>query len=113
MYSFYALKGLISTKDYNCWALFVKACQLLCTQTITVDQINDSDLYLKTFCEQCALIYGRQTCTININMHLHLHLHESLLNFGPVYSFWCYSFERYNMANLVNYIETTTASQFS
>ena len=29
-------------------------------------------------------------------MHLHQHLSECILDFGPVYSFWLYSFERYN-----------------
>ena len=29
-------------------------------------------------------------------MHLHLHLSECLLDYGPLYGFWCYSFERYN-----------------
>lgn len=30
------------------------------------------------------------------NMHMHCHLHEVLLDYGPVYSFWCFSYERYN-----------------
>ena len=29
-------------------------------------------------------------------MHLHLHLKECMLDYGPVYSFWCFSFERFN-----------------
>ena len=29
-------------------------------------------------------------------MHLHQHLSKCILDFGPVYSFWLYSFERYN-----------------
>ncbi len=34
------------------------------------------------------------TCTIN--MHLHGHLTECIRDFGPVYSFWCFAFERMN-----------------
>lgn len=30
------------------------------------------------------------------NMHLHLHLKESLLDYGPIYAFWLFSFERFN-----------------
>ena len=30
------------------------------------------------------------------NMHRHCHLCECILDFGPVYGFWCFSFERYN-----------------
>ena len=29
-------------------------------------------------------------------MHLHCHLAECIKDFGPVYAFWCFSFERYN-----------------
>ena len=29
-------------------------------------------------------------------MHLHMHLKECLQDFGPVYSFWCFGFERFN-----------------
>ena len=27
---------------------------------------------------------------------MHCHLHNCLLDYGPVYSFWCFSYERYN-----------------
>lgn len=29
-------------------------------------------------------------------MHLHCHLRECIEDYGPVYSFWCFAFERYN-----------------
>ena len=29
-------------------------------------------------------------------MHLHLHIKEWVLNYGPVYAFWCFPFERFN-----------------
>ena len=29
-------------------------------------------------------------------MHLHLHYKEIILDYGPVYSYWCFSFERLN-----------------
>ena len=31
-----------------------------------------------------------------MNMHLHGHIKECIEDFGPVYSFWCFSFERLN-----------------
>ena len=31
-----------------------------------------------------------------MNMHLHGHLTACIRDFGPVYSFWCFSFERLN-----------------
>ena len=30
------------------------------------------------------------------NMHLHAHLKECILDYGPLYGFWAFSFERYN-----------------
>lgn len=29
-------------------------------------------------------------------MHLHCHLNDIILDLGPIHSFWCFSFERYN-----------------
>ena len=29
-------------------------------------------------------------------MHMHAHLNEGLLDYGPVYNFWLFSFEHYN-----------------
>ena len=39
-------------------------------------------------------LYGSQFLTLN--MHLHLHLPECFQDYGPCYSFWLFSFERYN-----------------
>ncbi len=30
------------------------------------------------------------------NMHLDVHLADCVLDYGPIYSFWLFSFERYN-----------------
>lgn len=30
------------------------------------------------------------------NMHLHCHLKECVLDYGPLHSFWCFPFERFN-----------------
>lgn len=46
------------------------------------------------FCNTFKYIYGPENCTIN--MHLHGHLRQCIEDFGPVYSFWCFSFERLN-----------------
>ena len=38
------------------------------------------------------------------NMHLHMHLKQCILDFGPIYGFSFFSFERYNgiLGNLSN-----------
>ena len=48
----------------------------------------------KIFHSKFAEIFGKEHCTPN--MHMTMHIKDCLLDFGPVYSFWCFSFERYN-----------------
>ena len=38
--------------------------------------------------------YGPEKITLNI--HLSLHIADCCNDYGPLYSFWCYSFERMN-----------------
>ncbi|POG76838.1 hypothetical protein GLOIN_2v1451707, partial [Rhizophagus irregularis DAOM 181602=DAOM 197198] len=33
---------------------------------------------------------------ITLNLHLLLHLYECAKDFGPLYAFWCFLFERMN-----------------
>ena len=74
--------------------LYVKACWLLCSRSISFNGLNDGDSAFLEFCEMFVRIYGRKNCTMN--MHLHGHIKECIEDFGPVYSFWCFSFERLN-----------------
>ena len=94
VYSVVSLKGILHPDHLRCWLLFVRACNMLCTQIITIDAIRVAHCYLVEFCRQYVSLYGEENCTPN--MHLHLHLKECLLDYGPVQSFWCYPFERFN-----------------
>lgn len=49
--------------------------------------------FLLNFCQGLQKLYGKHHVTPN--MHLHRHL-DCILDYGPVYSFWLFSFERYN-----------------
>ena len=51
-------------------------------------------MLLLKFRTQFERFYGRKE--VRINMRLHCHLKECIENYGPVYSFWCFAFERYN-----------------
>ena len=53
-------------------------------------RIKNSEVICKLF----EHLYGTTKCTPN--MHLSCHLVECTRDYGPVYSFWCFSFERYN-----------------
>ena len=94
VYSSIVLKTVLPEPDYNCWLLFVRACSLLLSGAITFSNIEQADEFLCMFCSRFQELYGEESCTFN--MHLHLHLKESLMAYGPLHSFWCFSFERYN-----------------
>ena len=76
------------------WQRFVLASRTLCQPVITKDEILKADALLLNFCKDFEKLYGKYAVTPN--MHLCCHIKDSLLDFGPVYAFWLFSFERYN-----------------
>ena len=94
LYSLPALKNILPFNHYNCWLLFVKACKLICCRSITLNQLEEAGTLLVSFCKKFEDLYGSAFCTINL--HLHRHLKECIEDFGPVYAFWLFSFERLN-----------------
>lgn len=49
---------------------------------------------MDAFFRSAEQLYGSSFLTLN--MHLHLHLSDCFNDYGPCYSFWLFSFERYN-----------------
>ena len=94
IYSAICLKDKLETNHLQCWLVYVRACSILVSRSISKLCLDAADQYLLQFCKVFQRLYGAQHCTIN--MHLHLHLKEIVLDYGPVYSFWCFSFERLN-----------------
>ena len=94
VFSTFALKDILPERHLQCWKLFVRACRILCSTVISTSQVKIADELLLKFCRTVQDLYG--TSFITPNMHLHCHLCECVLDFGPVYGFWCFSFERYN-----------------
>ena len=94
VYSMYALRGLISQDEYYCWQAFVLACYLVCRRTIERQDIDKADLLFVKFCRHVERLYG--AAVITPNMHLHCHLGDCMKDYGTVYGFWCFSYERYN-----------------
>ena len=60
--------------------------------------MNEADILLMQFCKTFQELYnnyyGDKKCTPN--MHLHCHLHQTILDYGPAHSSWCFAFERFN-----------------
>lgn len=64
------------------------------TRSTSEKHIAIIDFHLKRYLETTVQLYGPSS--IVPNHHLSLHLTECLRNFGPVYSWWSFPFERYN-----------------
>ena len=89
-----ALKEILPASHLKYWLLFVKACSLLSSRVLKKSNVHLAHQYLTMFCKEFETVNGKQHCTPN--MHLHLHLEDCILDYGPLYAFWCYAFERYN-----------------
>ena len=94
VYSVPILHTILTLDDLRCWSHFVEACSLLLKPIVTIDDVIKGDEKLTAFCNTYEKLYGKNKCTPN--MHLHLHLKDCMLDYGPVHSFWCFPFERYN-----------------
>ena len=66
----------------------------MCSVLISCGNAKVADRLLMEFCQRFESLYGSEYVTPN--MHLHCHLYDCILDFGPIYSFWLFSFEREN-----------------
>lgn len=94
IFSVYALKGLLPDNHLEYWRKFVLACKIVCTRSLAKSNVKVAHKLLLSFCESVEKAFGQEAITPN--MHLHAHLHKCLNDFGPVYAFWLFSFEREN-----------------
>ena len=93
-FSSYSLKGMIPGEHYQCWQLFSKACFYMCRREIRANELELADSLLEEFCRYYVSLFGKDHCTINL--HLSCHLSECVRDYGPVYSFWLFAYERLN-----------------
>ena len=69
------------------------ACFHICAPVISIQNLEQGHALLMQFCSSFENTYGKNRVTPN--MHLHRHLKDCVLDYGPVYSFWLFSFERF------------------
>ena len=102
LFSIYVLADVIPKRDKECSRKFVLPCQYICKRIISENDITIAHGLLIQLCKDFEIFYGKEKVISNI--HLHVHLKDCLLDFGPIYSFWLFSFERYNgmLGNLPN-----------
>ena len=94
IHSMHVLRGILPNDQLEVWEMFILASRILCQPVLTHDEVRRADVLLLEFCKGFSRIYGNDVVTPN--MHLSCHLIDSLLDYGPVYGFWLFSFERYN-----------------
>lgn len=94
LFSIFTLTGCLPIDHLEYWRKFVIACKLLCTRYLSRNHVKISNFLLLSFCKKVEQAFGCESITPN--MHMHVHLDKCLYDFGPVYSFWLFSFEREN-----------------
>ncbi|OAD78516.1 hypothetical protein PHYBLDRAFT_163625 [Phycomyces blakesleeanus NRRL 1555(-)] len=108
IYSLFILKRILPVKHLSNWMFFVNACRLLTKPSVTPDDISSAHAHLQSFCKGFEKLY--KEFPVTPNMHLHLHLGKCINDFGPIYAFWLFSFERYN--GLLKNLDTNQKGEF-
>ena len=85
---------LLKDEDRKILSYFVRACNILVCRIISKSGLNEAYQCLLSMVKLVEKQYGQKKITPN--MQLCLHICECVLDYGPLYSFWYYSFERMN-----------------
>ena len=85
---------ILDAQDRKILANFVRACHLLTSRIIDNNILNEAHSRLLKVALLIEENYSPEL--ISPNIHLSLHISECCKDYGPLYSFWCYSFERMN-----------------
>jgi len=80
--------------DKRILAYFVRACKILTSRELQKSELNEAFTKLVNMNKLVEGKYGQ--VKISPNLHLCLHICECALDYGPLSSFWCFSFERMN-----------------
>ena len=94
VYSPFVLKEILPQDHYSMWCLFSLSCSLFCRPYVHHTELIKADELMMKFCTMFERIFGPECVTPII--HMHTHLRQCIKDVGPVFSFWCFSFERYN-----------------
>lgn len=94
LYSIPCLHSVLDRNQLENWRHFVLACRILCKRHLSHSEVTVADTLLMRFCRRTQELYG--TRAITPNMLMHSHLKSVILDFGPVYAFWLFSYERFN-----------------
>jgi hypothetical protein len=84
----------LSSNDQKILNHFVRICLILVNRIVEMDSMKEAHRRLIKIVKLIEENYGRDKITSNL--HLSLHLCECAYDYGPLYAFWCFSFERMN-----------------
>ena len=84
----------LTYKDRKILTYFVRVCTILVRRIVQVDEMDEAHKGLIKIIKLIEEHYGEEKITLNL--HLSLDLCECSYDYGPLYSFWCFSFERMN-----------------
>ena len=94
IYARVVLWDFLGHKDWKILVNFSQACSILVRRIVTLENLNIAHGHLIELLRLIEINYGKDSITPNL--HLSLHLNECCRDYGPLYSFWCFSFERMN-----------------
>ncbi|GET66366.1 hypothetical protein GLOIN_2v1786147 [Rhizophagus irregularis DAOM 181602=DAOM 197198] len=84
----------LPSKDRKILTHFVRVCSILVSRILEIELMEEAHERLIKIIKLIEVHYGR--VKITPNLHLSLHLCDCSNDFGPLYAFWCFSFERMN-----------------
>jgi len=94
IYSTNVLWDMLDDNDRKILGHFVRACNLLAARFITEDDLKEAQERLEDLAHLIENTYGPEFVTSNI--HLALHIPDCCRDYGPIYSYWLFPFERLN-----------------
>ena len=92
----------LSVIDKKILTQFIRICSILVNRIVKTELVREAHLRLIELVKMIEKNHNRRHITPNL--HLSLHLYECSSDYGPLYAFWCFSFERMNgiLGNLSN-----------
>ncbi|GBC48175.2 hypothetical protein GLOIN_2v1775288 [Rhizophagus irregularis DAOM 181602=DAOM 197198] len=82
------------TADQRILNHFVRVCSILVNRILESNLVDEAHRSLIEIVKLIENHHGRDKITPNL--HLSLHLRDCSSDYGPLYAFWCFSFERMN-----------------
>ena len=94
LYATTVLWDMLDNDDKKILGHFVRACNLLVARFVTEEDLEEAQDRLWDMTKIIEKTYGPEYITSNI--HLSMHIPQCIRDYGSVYSFWLFPYERLN-----------------